>query len=501
MKMVVDKRIYQKVLLTKKLIKKVFLHERYITDAILASFVSRSHVLLLGERGSGKTHVMESLLNMSDPRITSMVQGYLGAEMEDIFARPHIPSLLQGDETVIWKSPVTSVLKGFDEVQRLGVGALSALFRLLTKGTVLYLDQEEGEPLFWVVATANPWERGNDQLNISLPEPLVDRFDVVVVVPNAKLKHQLQIDERLERMKNDLPMIWSKDELIALWKEVERIKIPKDIKLIITLMNRIMQFCKNAECNDASTIDPEKKREMCAQCNQSYICSMIARPPSVRPLLSLMKLVRGFAFIDGRDTVTLDDVRKAFPFIYRHRIEFMDEHEIVNKKKKLDELCERLIQEILEVKEAFEIIDKLRQKYDEGLYKKLEQYTNAKPWMIEVKEIIDDYYEEKHEDTYLKFLSTSDVVKKAKIYYVVKKKLPRKFLDAYKFDVKIRAKITPKVLATFGREFPEWYTVLKSLREQYGQEVELSGELAILYIAFFPNQFSLISFSEKKNEG
>ena len=499
--MVVDKNLYKKILLTKKLIRKVFFHEEYIVNTILASFVSRSHILLLGERGSGKTHVMESLLNTADPNITSYVQGYLGAEIEDVFVRPHIPSLLEGDEDLIWKSPVTSTLKGFDEVQRLGVGALSALFRLLTKGTVLYLDQEEGEPMFWVIATANPWERGNDQLNISLPEPLVDRFDVALIVPNAKLKYQLQIDERVEKMKQELPMIWTKDELIKLWETVKKIKIPYELRLVMTLMNRIMQFCDKCEGNDASTIDPERKRELCMKCNQSYICSQIARPPSVRPLLSLMKLAKGFAFLDGRDTVTLDDVKEAFPHVYRHRIEFMDEHEIVNKKKKLDELCERLIQEILEVKEAFEIIDKLRQKYDEGLYKKLEQYTNAKPWMIEVKEIIDDYYEEKHEDTYLKFLSTSDVVKKAKIYYVVKKKLPRKFLDAYKFDVKIRAKITPKVLATFGREFPEWYTVLKSLREQYGQEVELSGELAILYIAFFPNQFSLISFSEKKNEG
>jgi len=492
-----DAKLLQKVKLMKKLIEKVFYHEEYITETILAAFVSRSHILLLGERGSGKTHVMESLLNMIDSEIVSITQGYLGAELEDIFARPNIPGLLNGKEEIVWKKPTKSIIKAFDEIQRLGVGALSALFRLMTKGTVIYLDQEMGEKVFWIIATANPQERGNDQLNVSLPEPLMDRFDVVLQVPNTKLKFQLLIDDKIETMKEQLPKIWDRESLLQLWREVEKIKIPKKVKRTMVLMNRIMQFCQYCENNDSSTIDPERKRELCSKCNQSYICSQIARSPSVRPLLSLQKLARGFAFLEGRNEITIDDVRKAFPYVYYHRIEFMNEMEIHNKRKELMSLCERLLQEINEVREAFDIIDKLRQKYDKNLYEKLEQYANAKPWVSEIKEIIDDYYEEKHKDTHSKFLATQDVIKKAKIYYVVKKKLPRKYLDAYKFNIKIKAKITPKVLATFGREFPDLYSTLKALREQYGQEVELSGEVAILYVALFHNDAKILNFSEK----
>jgi hypothetical protein len=96
---------------------------------------------------------MESLLKLVDPQITSLVQGYLSAEFEDIFARPHTPSLVNGKEEVIWKKATTSTIKGFDEIQRLGVGALTGMFRLMSRGTVIYLDQEKGEKQSSIIAS------------------------------------------------------------------------------------------------------------------------------------------------------------------------------------------------------------------------------------------------------------------------------------------------------------------------------------------------------------
>jgi len=498
-----EKELLNKVKLMKKLLEKVFYHEEWITETILAAFVSRSHILLLGERGSGKTHVAECILNMIDQNITATVQGYLGAEIEDIFARPDIPQLLNGKEVVLWKSPTKAIVKFFDEIQRLGVGALSALFRLLTKGTVLYLDQELGEKTFWVIATANPQERSNDQLNVSLPEPLIDRFDVVLQVPNTKLKYQLLIDDRIELMKEQLPKIWDRETLLQLWKTVENIKIPIDVKRTMVLMNRIMQFCIHCENHDSSTIDAEKKRELCSKCNQSYLCSLIARSPSVRPLLSLQKLAKGFAFLDGRDTVNIDDLRKAFPFVYFHRIELMNEAEIVNKREELQKLFEKLLQEINEVKEVFNLLDQLKIKYNEDDYNKLEEYCKSKIWMQEIKEIIDDYYNEVYQKLLDRFNKTTDITEKAKIYYIARKKLPENLANALKFDVKIKAKINAKVLNTFRKEFPEIYEMLKNNSSIYGMELELDGEVALLFIALCPNNYEIISpisSNSQKNE-
>jgi len=53
--------VREKLYRTKTLLETVFLHEPIYIESVLASFASRSHICLLGFRGSGKTHLMECL--------------------------------------------------------------------------------------------------------------------------------------------------------------------------------------------------------------------------------------------------------------------------------------------------------------------------------------------------------------------------------------------------------------------------------------------------------
>ncbi|MEM2483199.1 MAG: AAA family ATPase [Candidatus Nezhaarchaeales archaeon] len=474
--------VREKLIQTKTLLSQVFLHEPYYLESTLACFSSRANLLLLGFRGSGKTHLMESLIKTIDPNITCVAQGYLSAEIEDLFARPDIAKLVKGEEDVVFKKMTYARVKAFDEIQRLGVGALSTMFRLMTSGTIIYMDREEGVKPFWVIATANPTELSNDMLNIRLPEPLYDRFDGVLWVPIAKLKHLEKINGKVERLKEALPTIWKEQDLLELWKEVEKVEVDDETELIMTLMVRIMGYCKFAQDNDASSLTPELKRELCSKCTKTYTCSLIARPPSVRAKLSLIRIAKGFAYLRGSNKVELIDVEKAFPLVFWKRIELMDENQVSDRLKALRELFKRLKSEIVEVKEGIDLAKELKEKYDGDKYSKLNLIAESKGWFNEVVEELDEYYDELSEKLKEKY-ANADHVTKAKIYFIAKNKLPpSKSIDFF-FNINIRIKLDAKKLAKLAEIDKELFRIAKEEFERGKTEAVIGGELALKYLA------------------
>jgi len=471
-----------KLLKMRTLLSKVFLHEPYYLDATLACFASRAHICLLGFRGGGKTHLMECILKTIEPKITCVAQGYLSAEIEDIFARPDISKLTQGIEEVVFKKMVKARVKAFDEIQRLGVGALSSMFRLMTTGTIIYMDKESGVKPFWIIATANPTELSNDTLNIRLPEPLWDRFDAVLWIPIAKLKYLRKINGQIEKLKEALPTLWSENDLLQLWSEVESIKVPKDIELIITLMCRIMGYCKYAQDFDASSLTEEQKRELCSKCSRNYTCSLIARPPSVRAKMSLIRFTKDFAYLRGSNQVEQIDVENAFPIVFWKRVKLMEDEQISNRLEALKDLFDKLKTEIMEVKEGIQLINKLKQRFDEDDYQRLKGFENAKGWFTEVVEELEDYYKELRDKLMSKFEKANEVTK-AKIYLIAKSKLPKEYANEFYFDANVKVKLNTKMLAKIAKIDKNLFKMLKELYEQGNEQVTIYGEAALMYLA------------------
>jgi len=473
--------VRDKLLNTRTLLNKVFLHDPIYVDSVLASFSSKSNILLLGFRGSGKTHLMECLIKMVDSNISAIQQGYLSAELEDVFARPDIPSLIKGEEKVIFKKMVYARVKGFDEIQRLGVGALSIMFRLMTKGSVMYMDKEEGVKDFIVIATANPTEYEEDTINIQLPEPLYDRFDGVIWVPIAPLKYQIRINGNIDRLKEALPTIWNKEDLLKLWKEVEKVEIDSKTDYVITLINRIVGFCKFAQNYDASSLTETQKRVLCGKCSKSYICSRIARPPSVRAKLSLSRLSKGFAYLRGSNKVELIDVINAFPLVYWKRVRFMNDDEIADRYQELKELANDIINEIKESKQAIDLVNDLKNAYDSEKYASLENFVNSKIWLLEVKEDLDYYWETLYNRLKGKFDGADDETK-IKIHALVKLKLPPKYHDYFKVKDVVVIELNVKNLAKLSRISKELFKEAKERFEKGEKTFKLQGSYALKWL-------------------
>jgi len=472
---------FQNLIKTKTLLKTVFLHDEYYIDATLASFASKSHLCLLGARGSGKTHLMECLTKMIDQQIVAYQQGYLSAELEDVFARPDISSLIKGEEKVIWKKMVTARIKCFDEIQRLGVGALSTMFKLMTSGKVQYLDKEEGVSDFWVIATANPTEIFEDNLNVSLPEPLWDRFYGVLWVPIAPLKYQIKINGKIEKAKEALPVVWTEKDLLELWKEVDEVEVDEKIEYIITLINRILGFCKYAQNYDASSLTEQQKRELCSKCNTSYICSSIARPPSVRAKIALIKLAKGFAYLRGSNKVELIDIENAFPLVYWKRIKFMDEEQISDRLRRLKLLAKALLSEIIEAKTAIENAEYLKKSFDQNKYDELQDFVNSKVWLSEVLEDLNAYYEVLYNQLKEKY-ENADVVTKYKIYALALLKLPPEKAKNFEPQEDLEIELNPKTLARLAKISKTAFDQAKQAYEQGNRTFKLDKNVAVRWV-------------------
>src|SRR5436853_7114122 len=97
-------------------INRVFFHESYYKDLMLAAMASRAKIGLEGYRGSGKSHLMDTVLHLiKDERVDEdgnpildpdtnkplpiawRVQSYLDADIEDVMVRPLIPSIMRGE--------------------------------------------------------------------------------------------------------------------------------------------------------------------------------------------------------------------------------------------------------------------------------------------------------------------------------------------------------------------------------------------------------------------
>ena len=435
-----SERPIQKIEQTRQTLKQFIKADPKYFDAILASLASRSHLCLFGAQGSGKSTIAKVLYHLVADEDRASQQGYLSADFEDVLARVDLGELMQSREKAVFKKIVLVTFKWFDEIQRLGPAVLSALFHLLDMGKVRYLEDYEGEPDFYLIATANPTEKTSDNLNIEIPDPLWDRFSGVVWIPTVYGSDHAQVRDRRKEIEK-LGSIWDKQDLKKLWDTVSKIEIPIEITFKITTMLDIMKFCQHAISYDSASLDVPK-RELCSECNQNYVCSKIEKCTSARAKIAIEQLSKGFAFINNRGIVTLDDVKNAFVMAMWKRVAFFENQP--NRLKALENLFDNLMTEIQEVKEIIPLIHELKQRYNEKKYQALENYQNAKVWTVMVIDDLHKHYASLLAQLREKFRDADQEtqIKASKIAFTM---LPPDLAQEFQVEA-IKIKLTPETL-------------------------------------------------------
>ena len=276
-----------------KSIASVFItDEPDILKKILCAFLAGGHILLEDNPGLGKTSLVKTIAKTCD------IEWKRIQFTPDLMPSDIIGSKIWDAKTSTFKLEKGPVFTNFllaDEINRAMPKTQSALLEAMEEHqiTIDGVTNKLMEP-FVVMATQNPIEMEG---TYSLPEAQLDRFSIKLSLGYLrKFESEFQIlKNRIETANDDISHnispVASKEQIIQLKQGVENVFVHDNIVSYITRIVR-----------------------------QTRVNSNIRVGASPRGALSLLKLAKAMAFIDGRTFVNPDDVKSLAKDVLAHRI-------------------------------------------------------------------------------------------------------------------------------------------------------------------------------------
>jgi MoxR-like ATPase len=270
-------------------IAKYYVGNRDTLAKILASILAGGHVLLEDHPGIGKTFVAK------------LISRVLGLSYRRIQFTPDLlPSDIAG--TKVWRSargefelmkgPVFASLVLADEINRAPPKTQAALLEAMEEGQVTIEGETVKLPVpFNVIATQNPIEFEG---TYPLPEAQLDRF--MVRLSLGYPENELELLKRRLTWRSDDPSSNASQMVDAMTLISIRSLLESNVKVSDEILGYISEFSQIRR-------DPR-----------------VMAGPSPRGLLSLMRMSRGIALVNGRDFVVPDDVKYVASDTLAHRI-------------------------------------------------------------------------------------------------------------------------------------------------------------------------------------
>lgn len=299
-----------KIQLLKENIQKVIIGKEETIDLLMTALLAKGHVLLEDLPGTGKTKLAKSMA-MS-----------IGGEFSRIQFTPDLlPSDITGlkifdrekNDFVLRKGPVFTNILLADEINRATPRTQSGLLECMEEKQVT-IDGEKyilADP-FLVVATQNPIETAG---TFQLPEAQMDRF---------MMKLSMGFLSRMEEVK-----------VLSHYKEADPLE----------------SLTKVLEAGDIVKMQEEANEVYVHTCLLEYIASIVEATRkdtgvimgvSTRGSLALLKAAKAYAYIQGRNYVVPEDVKKLAVPVLAHRIALnYGYRKEADNKQKLREIVEK----------------------------------------------------------------------------------------------------------------------------------------------------------------
>ncbi|OIQ18490.1 MAG: ATPase [Bacteriovorax sp. MedPE-SWde] len=275
--------------------KKVVFGQDYLLDSIIAALVCEGHLLIEGMPGLGKTlsvSTMSKLCDLSFKRVQ--------------FTPDLLPSDLVG--TMVYSQqreefstkfgPIFTQLLLADEINRSPAKVQSALLEAMAEKQVTIGDNTHklSSP-FVVLATQNPIEQEG---TYPLPEAQLDRFMMKVSVEYPDFEAEKSILDLKDTDKVDISSMLSTDDILEIRDEVDKVYVDEKMKDLIV---RIVRGTRPGD----KYFSPDFE-------------GLVQAGASPRAAIWLQKLGKFYAFIEGRDYVSPDDIMKVVPSVLGHRL-------------------------------------------------------------------------------------------------------------------------------------------------------------------------------------
>lgn len=289
---------YQKRLeqLTKE-IGKVIVGQKDMIQGILIGLFSGGHILIEGLPGLAKTLSV------------STVAQAISLQFQRIQFTPDLlPSDIVGTmlfhsgqmEFIPKKGPVFTNILLADEINRAPAKVQSALLEAMGEKQVTIGDKSYSLPKpFLVLATQNPIEQEG---TFPLPEAQRDRF-----LFKIKVDYPTEEEERMilklsfqEKSQKKVDPIFSPLDVINIQQAIEKVHLDKKIEKYIVDLVLATRKPKNYGFPELS--------------------SLIEIGASPRATVGFPKSAKALAYLEGRDFVSLDDIKRLSFLILRHRL-------------------------------------------------------------------------------------------------------------------------------------------------------------------------------------
>lgn len=285
----------------KKEVNKAVVGKEDVIELLTIALLSEGHVLIEGVPGVAKTTIAKAFSNAIGLKFSriQLTPDLLPADIIGIFYYDQ-----KSGEWTIKHGPIFANVVLADEINRAQPKTQSALLEAMQERqvTIEGVTHKLPEP-FLVIATMNPLEHEGVYV---LPEAQLDRFMLKIEVGFPSKEEEIRLLKRKSREEFwEVEPIVTHEELLELMKKVKKVKASDEII--------------------------------------EYIYAIVSKTRSDERLLfgasprageHLLYAAKASAFLDGRDYVIPDDVKKVAPAVLAHRILLKAEYELEGVRTK-----------------------------------------------------------------------------------------------------------------------------------------------------------------------
>jgi len=285
----------------KQQINSVFIGQNDVVDQVLMALLAAGHVLIEGVPGLGKT-LLVRLLAKSIHGEYARIQFTPDLMPSDITG--HIMFDNEANKFRIRRGPVFTNLLLADEINRAPAKTQSALLEVMQEHQVTLEGKAMPVPEpYLVMATQNPIEQEG---TYPLPEAQLDRFIIKIKIDYSKRDEEHRMVKAVTTNQvgdqfsiNEVSQKFEPDDIVRLQKQVTDVSVDEVVS------------------NYAVSI-VRKTRDWPG----------ISNGAGPRGGIAIVRCARAYAFMQGRDFVTPDDVKQVALPVLRHRIILSPEMEL-----------------------------------------------------------------------------------------------------------------------------------------------------------------------------